>query len=124
MKVLFLLVFLGTATLGYSQKYALVKMSSITPVKFSDTITKRDIRDERFPIERLQVDSTITILKLIQKRLDVAQKTVPEFVFEYAVGNLIFNGIGEQMAYGVRMNVTMSTNINGQHFGMYLCRSS
>jgi len=113
-----------TAIFSYGQKYALIKMSSIEPIKFADLITNKDIRDQRFPIETESLDSVIIVLHAIKNRFEEARQATPSPMYEYKIGILTFQGSSTRMAYGVRMAVTMTTEVDGKHFGNYLCKSS
>ena len=107
-----------------SQTYAMIKMNSVQPVKFVDLITNKDIRDGRFPIEMKYSDSIISELNEVKQKIDSAKDIPLEAFFEYKTGSFTIKCTSKPMAYGVRINASITSIINGKTYTKYLCRSS
>ncbi|MEO7801541.1 MAG: hypothetical protein ABIR81_06065 [Ginsengibacter sp.] len=120
MKPILLLLFVLSFSILSAQKLLLIDKKITLPLKYTNKFTTQDKIDGYFPIEYASrakfIDEVEKVLKLLQTK--TAKK--PE-TYLVDAGATSFKGIRVPLAEEERMDIVMSTNVDGSKTTMHLC---
>jgi hypothetical protein len=120
MKPTLLLLFILLSSVLSAQKLLLIDKKLTLPIKYANSFTTQDKLNGYFPVEFASkvkfVDELEKILKLLQNK---AAKKPETYIVD--VGATSFKGIRIPLAEEERMDIVMSTNIDGSKTTMHLC---
>ena len=75
------------------------------------------------PNETENVEKTESMFT-VKHKISAVKDVPPEAFFEYQAGSFIIKGTSHRMAYGVRINASITSIIKGKAYSKYLCKSS
>lgn len=116
-------IFLYVPSVTAGQEFLLLRPTSIHPVKVSNTITQKDIKDQRFPIEMKDIDSVLIILNELKNHIQITKEIKIGSQFSMSVGKLQIQANAVRKAYGTRFNIFMENTIDGSKYAKYLGNS-
>lgn len=120
MKPILLLLFVLLSSVLSAQKLLLIDKKLTLPLKYTNSFTTQDKLSGYFPVEYETNVKFIGEVEKIIKLLETRTTKKPE-TYTVNVGATSFKGIRVPLAEEERMDIVVSTNIDGSKTTMHLC---
>lgn len=120
MKPILILFFVLISSVLSAQKLLLIDKRLTLPLKYSNTFTTQDNLSGYFPVENAVNGKFITEVENIIKLLENKEIKKPD-TYNLTVGSTTFQGIRVLLAREERMDIVITTNVNGTKTSMHLC---
>ena len=121
MKYILLVLFISTSAISQAQKFALLDMQLLTPIKYTNTVTSNDKFNKLFPVEKKMLPQFVKALKEIEKELSSTEPL--KNAKSYEMGCIKFTGLVVPLATSERIDYVVTSTCDNVRISLHLCES-